>query len=259
VLNIQIHDHNVLVAFWLVFTRWLAIMMQLPLFDNVAVPMLVKILTTLLLSYAFFPMVEAGMVRDVVLAGDMAFWTLTIFNTVVGLVIGFFVKAIMSTFVAAGAIITQQVGFAAVRYFDPQSSEQIGPFEQLIQWTMLIIIVSSGAMLPMFKGALSTFHSIHAYGFARLAQSPEFYIEMFKSIFLASLLLSTPMIFTNMLIMAVLGIISRTVPQMNIIMVSFVLNIGLGLLVFAAGSGEFFQVAFKFYTEQLGRWFQFVG
>jgi flagellar biosynthetic protein FliR len=41
-------------------------------------------------------------------------------------------------------------------------------------------------------------------------------------------------------------------------MVSFVVNIGLGLLVFASSSEEFFQMAFKMYTDQLGQWFQFV-
>jgi flagellar biosynthetic protein FliR len=71
-------------------------------------------------------------------------------------------------------------------------------------------------------------------------------------------MLATPLIFTNMLIMTVLGIIARTVPQLNVIMVSFAVNIGLGLLVFAATSDEFFNVAFKLYTDKLGEWFQFI-
>ena len=83
-------------------------------------------------------------------------------------------------------------------------------------------------------------------------------MEFFKSLFLAALLLSTPLIFTNILIMAILGVIARTVPQMNVLMVSFVVNIGLGLLVFIATSDEFFQVAYKIYTDKLGSWFQFV-
>ena len=41
-------------------------------------------------------------------------------------------------------------------------------------------------------------------------------------------------------------------------MVSFAVNIGLGLLVFAATSDEFFNVAFKLYTQKLGEWFQFI-
>lgn len=181
---------------------------------------------------------------------------MTAYYTIIGLAIGFLVKVIMSVFISAGSIITQQIGFAAVRYFDPNSGQQIGPFEKLIQWTMLVIIISSGALIPMFKGGFSSFSTIHAYNFGKLGASPEFYLMQFKSIFLSALMLASPLIFINILIMSVLGIIARTVPQMNIIMVSFVMNIGLGLLVFAASSDEFFQVAFKIYTEKLGNWFQ---
>jgi flagellar biosynthetic protein FliR len=61
------------------------------------------------------------------------------------------------------------------------------------------------------------------------------------------------------MINAVMGIISRTIPQMNIISVSFAINIGVGLVVFAISSDEFFHVAFKLYVEKLGTWFQFVS
>lgn len=257
-MNIQVIDYTVLVAFWLTFSRWLAVMMQLPMFDNASVPTMVKVLGTLVITYAFFPYVEQQVMVDINYAGVENFWYLTIYNVIVGLVIGFFVKSIMSVFVAAGSMITQQIGFAAVRYFDPQSGSQIGPFEQLIQWTVLIIVITSGALIPMFKGVLATFHSMHLEHLGNLANSPEFFFIYFKNLFLASLMLASPLIFTNVLIMTVLGVIARTVPQMNVLMVSFVVNIGLGLLVFAATSDEFFQVAFRVYTEKLGDWFQFV-
>jgi len=257
-INLQVIDHSTLMAFWLIFTRFLAISFQLPIFDNVTVPTMVKVLTTLILSYTFFPFVSGEVLKDIAYVGVDSFWMLTIFNALVGLILGYFVKAIMNIFIASGALITQQVGFAAVSYFDPSSGQQVGPFEKLIQWTVLIMIVSSGALLPMFKGIFNSFFSIHFYDMGKLATSPEFFLQFFKSVFLSALMLSSPMIFINMLINTVMGIIARTVPQMNIIMVSFAVNIGLGLLVFYSTSNEFFQVAMKMYTQKLGDWFQFI-
>ena len=257
-VNIQIVDMTAVIAFWVTFTRWLAVMFQLPIFDNVSVPTLVKVLCTLIISYAFYPYVSGDVMKDVQYLGEHAFWMLTIFNVVIGLAVGFLVKSIMNIFVSTGTIITQQVGFSMVRYFDPSTNQQVGPFEKLIQWTVLIMVISSGALLPMFKGVMGTFHSIHFYQLGQFAQAPEFFIELFKSIFLAALMLASPLIFTNVLIMSILGIIARIVPQMNVLMVSFVVNIGLGLLVFAATSNEFFQVAYNVYVEKLGEWFQFV-
>lgn len=231
---------------------------QLPIFDNVSIPNIIKILFSLVLSYAFFPLVKGEVYKDMAYMGADSFWTLTIFYAVVSLLIGFLVKCLMDLFTASGSIITQQVGFGAVAYFDPQSASRVGPFERIIQWTMVVVIISSGALLPMFKGIFNSFFSIHVYDLGKMATSPEYFTTVFKGLFLSALLLASPLIFTNMLIMTVLGIVARTVPQMNVIMVSFVVNIGLGLLVFAASSSEFFKVAFQLYTEKLGNWFQFL-
>lgn len=254
-MSVDIIDYTTFLAFWLCFTRWLAIMFQLPIFDNIAIPTVVKVLSCLFLTYTFFPYVSGEIIRDIEFVGANHFWILTLFNVAVGLVLGFFVKSIMSTFLAAGEIISQHMGFMAVRYFDPQAGQQVGPLEQIMSWTILIMIVLSGALIPMFKGVVESFYTIHIYDFGKFAMAPEFYFRLFKSTFVSALLLASPIIFTNVLVMSVLGIIARLVPQMNVLMVSFVINIGLGLLVFAASSHEFFHVAYQIYVDRLGEWF----
>ena len=257
-MNIAVTDYNILIAFWLCFSRWTAIMFQIPIFDNAAVPAILKVLSSLVLSYAFFPMVESHLVREVITIGAHNFWYLTIVHTMIGLVIGFLVKSILSLFVSAGSIMTQQIGFTSISYFDPTFVSQVGPFEKIIQWTVLIMILSTGALLPMFTGIMGSFISVNAISLGKLAQSHIFYQDFFKSVFQAAFLLATPILFTNLLLNLVMGIVARTIPQMNILMVSFVVNIGIGLFVFFAITEEFFSVAYKLYVEKLGDWFQFI-
>lgn len=258
-ISIQVTDLTVLTAFWLAFSRWLAVIIQLPLFENASIPFIVKVLTTVLLTFAFFPMIQDQLIMDINYIGENSFWYLTIFNTLIGLVIGFFVRALMNIFLSTGSIITQQIGFNALSYFDPQAGSQIGPFERLIEWTVLMMILSSGALIPMFKGIISSFSTVHVYNLGKMSASVDFYMILFKSIFVSSIMLATPMIFVNLVITSIMGIISRAVPQMNVIAVSFAVNIGLGLLVFVVGSEEFFQTCFKIYTEKLGDWFQLLS
>lgn len=258
-LTVQMTDMTMVTAFWLAFSRWLAVIFQLPLFENVSIPVMVKVLTALMITFAFFPLVQDQLIMDIKYVGPESFWYLTIFNTVVGLVIGFFVKSLMSIFVSTGALMTQQIGLNALSYFDPQAGGQVGPFEKLIEWTVLMMILTSGALLPMFKGVINSFSTIHVYNIGKMAHSIDFFMIMFKSIFISSIMLATPMIFVNLIINAVMGIVSRAVPQMNVISVSFAVNIGLGLLVFAVGSDEFFATCFRIYTERLGDWFQFLS
>lgn len=257
-INLQIVDYPALIAFWLSFARWGSILAQLPAFDNRAVPPMVKVLASLVISFAFYPISKPHLLADIAAVGVDNFWILTAFYTISGLLIGYFVKAILNIYVAGGSLITQQVGFGAVRYFDPSAGQQTGPFEQLLKWTILVMIISSGALLPMFKGVVGSFATIQMSHLGQLANSPEYFFKFFKEVFMAALLLASPLIFTNILIMSVLGIVARTVPQMNIIMVSFVVNIGVGLLVFSVNSTEFFQVAYKLYVDKLGEWFQFI-
>ncbi len=258
-IQVEIINLNLFIAYWLIFSRTLPIVIQLPIFDHVSIPFTVKVLFSMLISFAFYPSVSPEVLKDIEYAGATAFWTLTIFHTIMELLIVYLVKSIMSIFISTGNMITQQIGFGAISYFDPSSEERVGPFEQLIHWSVLIIVISSGALLPMFKGIFQSFYHIHIYDLGKIIQGPMFFLEFFKSIFISSLLLATPIIFTNILIMTVLGIVSRFVPQMNILMVSFVLNIGLGLLVFISSSNEFFSVAFKIYTEKLGDWFNLIS
>lgn len=257
-IDVAVIDYTVLIAFWLTFSRWVAVLFQLPIFDNAAVPSIVKVLSSLVISYAFFPVVEATMVNEVKVIGADNFWYLTMFHTTVGLLIGFLVKSIMNLFVATGSIMTQQIGFASVSYFDPTYVASIGPFERIIQWTIIIMIITTGALLPMFKGVLNSFFSISMINIGKFAQIHIFYSDFFKGVFEAAFLLATPILFTNLLLNLVMGIVARTIPQMNILMVSFVVNIGIGLLVFFAISEEFFTVAYQMYVDRLGEWFQFV-
>lgn len=257
-IDVSVIDYTVLIAFWISFSRWLAIIFQLPIFDNAAVPGIVKVLSSLIISYAFFPVVQATLVNEVNMIGANNFWYLTIFHTVVGLAIGFLVKSIMNLFIASGSVMTQQIGFASVSYFDPTFVSRTGPFERIIQWTIIVMILSSGALLPMFKGVLNSFFSISMLNLGNFSKIHIFYNDFFKGVFEAAFLLASPILFTNLLLNLVMGIVARTIPQMNILMVSFVVNIGIGLLVFFAISEEFFTVAYKMYVDRLGEWFQFV-
>lgn len=257
-ISVSIVDYPVIIAFWLCFTRWVTVLFQIPIFDNTSIPAPVKVLTSLIITYAFFPMVEATMVKEVLRVGIDNFWYLTIFNTVVGLAIGFLVKSIMHLFIAAGSLMTQQIGFGAISYFDPTSVSQVGPFEKIIQWTVLIMILTTGALAPMFKGILASFSSISLAALGNFSNIHIFYDHFFKGVYQAALLLATPILFVNVLLNMVMGIIARTIPQMNILMVSFVVNIFIGLVVFIAISGEFFEIAYSMYIERLGEWFQFL-
>src|SRR5690606_28943313 len=151
-MNVSLTDQVSFMAFWLSFSRWFGVLFQLPLFDNVSVPGIVKILATLLISFAFFPSVQGTLVAEIRMVGLENAWILMAFHTMTGFIIRFLVKSLLSLYIAAGSILTQQTGSATVTYVDPTPGQRIGPFERIIEWAMVILVLSSGALVPMIQG-----------------------------------------------------------------------------------------------------------
>ncbi len=258
-ITITLVDQMRLVAFWLCFTRWVTIIFQLPHFDRVGIPSIVKILTSFFIAFAFFPTLEPAIMKDIQFVGsENYFWVLTIYQALVGLVIGYLVKAIMTLYTSAGSIISQQMGFGAVQYFDPNANQQVGPIEKLLSGVVVVLVVSSGALLPMFSGIFQSFSSITFANLGKLGTSPLYFKNLFISMFESAILLASPLLFTNIILTSIMGVIARIIPQMNILMVSFVVNIGVGLLVLTSISYEFFNVAYQKYVEYLGQWFMYM-
>ena len=233
--------------------------MTLPIFDHAVIPRLVKVLFSFCVTYAFFPFIKGFVIQDLYSVGLHNVWALALFYSLTGLAIGFLAKIILQIFNSAGSIITQQIGFSSIRYFDLTVTDQVGPFERLISFVMIVIIVSSGGLLPLFKGGFVSFQSMNFNNVINMNNWMAIFADFFRAIFKSSIILSIPLIFSNILVMVILGIISRMIPQMNVLMVSFVLNIGVGLIIFFFNSEEFFNVGLSFYSGLLGRWLAFIG
>ena len=257
-IHIALQDQSQLIAFWLCFARWVSIIFQLPLFDQFAIPFLIKILTSLMITFAFFRHLEPMIIADFNIVSYEHFWFLTFYQTTVGLTIGYLVKIIMSLYTSAGTMISQQMGFSAIQYFDPNFQQGVGPIEKLLNWVVVILVLTSGALLPMFAGGFQSFTSISLANIEKIAYGPIYFTQLFFALFESAILLASPILFTNIFITCIMGITARVVPQMNVLMMSFVVNIGLGLFVLIVISNEFFTVAYQNYVKYLGQWFQYL-
>lgn len=257
-ISIQIVDQVQLFAFWLCFTRIIACFINFPLFEEVAIPLIVKILTAFVLTYALFPIVKPSIVRDIAIYGETSFWTLTTYYTISGLVISYIVKIISTVVLSSGTVMSQQMGLGNISLYDPTSMAPSTPIEKLLKWTLLLMIFSSGALVPVLKGMVLSFEKLSVLNFEQVKTMQYFFFDYFKSLFTTAIMLSAPILFTNIMLNFILGIISRVVPQINVIMLSFILSVFVGLCVFFMIAEELYSVAFDQYIKILGEWFLFV-
>jgi len=233
--------------------------MNFPLFDEASIPLTVKVLVTVVISYSIFPLVSSTIINDLTSYGTSSIIILTVYYVFSGLVLSYLVKMMTSLVVSAGTLMGQQMGLGNIALFDPTSMSQTGPLEKIIRHTMILIICTSGALVPLLKGMVVSFENLSIIGFDKIKAFDYFFQEYFKNLFVVTLLLAAPVLFTNLCINLILGVLSRVVPQINVILISFILSVSVGILTFYAVSDELFKAGMEHYNDGIKLWYQLIG
>lgn len=202
-----------------------------PILGHSAIPATVKILLSLVLGYFLFPLVNTQ--QFALEAGLLPLLTLAMKEFLLGLIIGFLFQIIFLGVEFGGGLIGYQIGFAMVNIIDPTTSANVpilGQFKILIATLIFFLINGHHVMLQ------ALFESYRTVPLGHVAFKPASLIEVMKlagAAFSIGIKVSAPVIVTLFITDVCLGIIARTMPQMNILVVGFQVKIGTGLLILA--------------------------
>lgn len=218
---IELIDLTIVPTFMLVFARILAFLLTIPLFSYRTIPLPYRI------GLAFFlSLIVTVSFPEQTLDTTIPFLVLLLKEITVGLFIGLIGYMVMSIVQIAGGFIDFQMGFAIANVIDPQTGAQspiIGQF--FYMFAILFLLVTDGHHL-LINGML---HSYHAIPLDRLlsfsGNFAEFAIVTFNRIFLIAFQISLPLVGSLFLVDVALGIIARTVPQLNVFVVGLPLKI----------------------------------
>ena len=206
-----------------------AMLFVAPIFGGSTIPTQTKMLFSLMLSLIMLPMVpvisQAGLIDIVPLA-----W-LGINELLVGLVMGISMVFIFAAVQYAGQVIDFQMGFAIVNLIDPTQDIQIpvmGFFHFLIA---ILIFLAMDAHHWIIRALVDSFEivPIMTAGFSGLVIGS--ISKAFGDLFVIAMRIAAPTIAVLMLYNASLGIIAKTVPQINLLIVGFPVRIALGMIV----------------------------
>jgi len=149
----------------------------------------------------------------------------------IGILIGFLAFMYFSALYLAGTIIDTQMGFGMVNVFDPQTNTQIpvmGNFyNNLIS---LIFIITNGHHL-LLRALVDSF-GIFPIGTSLLIgdRAVEKMVYILMEFFILAVKFSAPVMVAILLANILLGILARTMPQMNVFIVGLPLKIAVGML-----------------------------
>ncbi len=212
--------------------RIMGVFLIAPLFNQQGAPNHFKIMLSFTLALVLSPIVaQQGFVIPEHLIEVI---TLAVKEMMVGLMIGFVFYSLFIGVQMAGAFTGFQMGFMIVNVIDPASEQQISILAQFkfIMASLIFFLLDGHHMILQ---ALVASYKLVPVGEAVFRY--QIHTELARliiGIFVIAIKLAAPVMATLVLTDVGLGVISRTVPQMNIFIVGFPLKIGLGLFFMGA-------------------------
>ncbi|QED47556.1 flagellar biosynthetic protein FliR [Cytobacillus dafuensis] len=219
-------------AFLLIFVRVTSFFLMMPLFSYRSIPTSAKI------GLGFFmAMIMIFTVDIPEISIDSHYLLLVIKEALIGLLIGFIAYLILSAIQIAGGFIDFQMGFAIANVIDPQTGAQSPLMGQYLYTIALFFLLTVNGHHLMLDGIF------YSYQFIPLDQPwipfgnedmAEYIIKAFNSMFVIAFQMSIPVVGSLFLVDIALGIVARTVPQLNVFVVGLPLKIGVSFIVLIA-------------------------
>jgi flagellar biosynthetic protein FliR len=219
-------------AFMLVFARIGAMVMLLPGFGEVNIPVRVRLGIALALTLIILPLHRNA--YQISMTSMAPLLVLMVHEIVIGIVLGATARVTLSALQVAGSVIAQQLGLGFVTSVDPTQGQQgvlIGNFLTILGITLLF----ATDMHHLIIAALSQSYVIFSPGelmpsgdIASLAT------RAFTAAFKIGVQLAAPFIVFGLVFNLGLGLLARLMPQMQVYFVGVPLSILAGFLILAA-------------------------
>lgn len=213
-------------VYLLIFGRIFAMLMVLPLFSMRATPRIAKIA---LAGYmAFFILGTADLsVYKTYLGPDgvasLQFVLLLAGEVLIGVILGFFIQVIFSSFSSAGQFIAFQMGLGAASAYDSLSQVENPLMGQFFNLVAMLVFLQTKYFQKLFIGGLATsFDALNAIDIVMTKEHLlNFMLKGLTSLFADALVIALPVMGTLFIINVCVGLLTKAAPQMNLLSEGF--------------------------------------
>ncbi len=200
-----------------------------PVIGGRTMPMIIKVLVTLILTLFCISVVKLHAPALDLAPGWMA--VLIIKEMVIGLIMGFTVTVVIAGCQAAGEFMGFQMMFTAASTFMAYTEEQSTVISNYFYILAVLIFVSLDGQHWLIQGLVKSFEVVPVYGLPAHLGPMQAWVRFFGNIFEVGLHLALPLMGTLLVTNLMLGMIARTMPQLNVFVVGLPVQILAGILL----------------------------
>lgn len=218
-------------ALILVTIRIFCLFIVVPALFPSSTPNAVKVGFTLVVAYILLPGIDYSTVSNI--NNIFPFIINCINEAVAGLTMGFIINLCFASFRFAGNLMDLQVGFAMMTLFDPNTNSNSTLLEHTMYWFSIIIFFLIDGHHMIIRALIESFNVIKPGNLLLNADSINIVILAFIQYFAIGVRIAIPIILIILISDLTMGLIARTVPQLNIMVLGLPIKILIGLLAFS--------------------------
>ncbi len=206
-------------AGFIVFARLLGFIRFAPVFNRKEINTTVKLALALMLTFIITPLQNPGEIPANI--SPILLWTL---NFAVGAIIGYIAQLIILAIEAGGDMINTQMGLSSAMVMDPTTNSQTSILSRMITLLGICIFINLGGLYWLFNAFLRSFEIFPIYA----VQIPlekiinlDYLITTTSNVLYMGLQIASPVLIATLGQDIILGVISKTAPQVNVFQLSF--------------------------------------
>ncbi|MBZ4644133.1 MAG: flagellar biosynthesis protein FliR [Deferribacteres bacterium] len=234
-----LNSTNTFIFYFLIFIRVSGIIFTAPFFGSTIIDSRLKIFLSLIMSILIFYLVPKINFDNIT---TLLLILVILKELLIGIMIGILGRFLFVGVQFGGQIIGFQMGFGVVNILDPQTNSQISIIAQFQNIVMILIFLSIGGHRLIIEAIVQCFKIVPLGTFVIPEHSYMFLVKTFSEIFVIALKIVAPVFVTLIITHVIMGIIARLVPQINILIVGFPIQIAAGLIVIIFSMTYFYSV-----------------
>ncbi len=216
-------------TFLIVTARVSGFISAIPVLASAQTPGRIKTLLVFVGSLLLFPVMAKSIPQ--VNFSPLPFFLLALSEVLLGLMLGLVARLIFTAVEFGATVIGFQMGFASANVYDPQSERQIELISQFQNVFAIMIFLAINGHHIFLKTVVLSYELLPPGNFNVEGEAIPYLMQLSSHMFTIGVQFSAPVLAVLLFSGLILGILARVFPQLNVFLLSFPLNIGIGFVV----------------------------
>ena len=206
-------------AGFIVFARLLGFVRFAPIFNRKEIAGLVKLAFVFIFTVMLTPILKPG-----VPPASISPLLLLLLNFAVGAIIGYIAQLLILAIEAGGDMINTQMGLSSAMVMDPTTNSQTSILSRIITLLGIIIFIELGGFYWLLNALIRSFEIFPIYAVSIPLEkiiNLDYLVTITSNVLYIGLQIASPILLATLGQDIILGVISKTAPQVNVFQLSF--------------------------------------